>query len=98
MADTIAARVARGAALLDERIPGWDQRIDLDTLDIDSCQNCVLSQLFGSPQNAFDFNPYYGFDIEDYNPRSRLSSIRRAQRLTAQWRRVIGARRAGGES
>ncbi len=31
---TIAQRVAAGAALLDEKRPGWWRRIDLDTLDI----------------------------------------------------------------
>jgi hypothetical protein len=42
----VMLRVKRGAALLDERIPGWDQRIDLDTLRIADSGQCVLGQLY----------------------------------------------------
>jgi len=49
----MAARVARGIAVLDERMPGWDVLIDLDLLDLDegvhdpeeSECGCVLAQL-----------------------------------------------------
>jgi hypothetical protein len=42
---TVAERVAKGAAFLDEREPGWDARIDLDTLDLQAPCRCVLGQL-----------------------------------------------------
>lgn len=42
-----AARVAKGVALLDEQMPGWEQRISLDVLDISSGQWCVAGQLSG---------------------------------------------------
>lgn len=42
---TIAERVAAGAAFLDAREPGWWQRIDLDTLDLQAPCRCVLGQL-----------------------------------------------------
>lgn len=38
--------VARGAALLDEAIPGWHERISLHDLDLASPVRCVLGQLF----------------------------------------------------
>ena len=42
------ARVAAGAAFLDEHRPGWAGRIDLDRLAlIDDC-DCVLGQLSGT--------------------------------------------------
>jgi hypothetical protein len=41
-------RVARGAAFLDKRYPGWQDQVDLTRLDIDSCYQCVLGQLYGS--------------------------------------------------
>lgn len=41
-------RVARGAALLDEKRPGWAERIDLPTLSMASDCMCVLGQLEGS--------------------------------------------------
>lgn len=39
-----AARVQRGAALLDEKWPTWAQDIDLDTLDIESGMACMTAQ------------------------------------------------------
>lgn len=39
--------VAAGAAWLDERVPGWWQRINLDALRMKSCEWCVLGQVFG---------------------------------------------------
>jgi hypothetical protein len=42
-----AARVAKGAALLDEKRPGWERLIDLEILDIESPTSCVTAQLSG---------------------------------------------------
>lgn len=45
MSDT-ATRVARGAAWLDTKYPGWFQAIDLATLKISDCHMCVLGQVY----------------------------------------------------
>lgn len=42
---SIARRVAAGARFLDEREPGWWERIDLYLLDMRSQCGCVLGQL-----------------------------------------------------
>ncbi|GAA2938096.1 hypothetical protein [Streptomyces enissocaesilis] len=42
-----AARVAKGAALLDEKKPGWENQIALDTLNISDGTCCVTAQLSG---------------------------------------------------
>lgn len=42
-----APRVLRGAALLDEREPGWADKIVLDNLEMDDAQMCVLGQTNG---------------------------------------------------
>jgi hypothetical protein len=42
------SRVAKGAALLDDKRPGWADRIDLASLDMGCCSQCVLGQVFGS--------------------------------------------------
>lgn len=48
---SIAERVALGSAFLDRHFTGWWERIDLNILDIDSCEGCVLGQLWcTSPQ------------------------------------------------
>lgn len=42
-------KVANGVKLLDEKVPGWWKAgvIDLETLEMKSCFNCMLGQLFG---------------------------------------------------
>lgn len=42
--------VAAGAALLDQAMPGWAGRIDLNHLDLMSGAQCVLGQLFNEAQ------------------------------------------------
>jgi hypothetical protein len=46
----MAARVKRGACLLDKHRPGWEREIDLGRLGL--LENDVLSQLFGDPMEA----------------------------------------------
>ena len=43
--NTIAERVAAGAAFLDEREPDWWRRIDVKRLELASSCQCVLGQL-----------------------------------------------------
>jgi len=50
---SVAARVGRGMALLDERVPGWVDRIDVDRLDVSHPGDCPLGQLFGSYERAW---------------------------------------------
>lgn len=67
----IPGSAARGAAFLDEHVPGWADRIDLAALDLDSCTKCVLGQLFdGSYVHAvnaldlgFEAQCAHGFDL-----------------------------------
>ena len=40
--------VARGAALLDQKRPGWAQQINISTLNLGSPCLCVLGQLYRS--------------------------------------------------
>jgi hypothetical protein len=54
---TITQRVAAGAALLDEKLPGWDKDIDLGRLDLGSPCRCILGQLHydaDRPARSFD--------------------------------------------
>jgi hypothetical protein len=105
---TITERVARGAAFLDEREPGWAARIDLGRLNMDICHRCVLGQLAG----AGGLNPYadklrdlglgdgggYGFDIDSYGDCGPVPDLAdddaEYAALTAAWREVIAERRA----
>ena len=56
--------VARGAALLDEKAPGWIDKIDLSTLNIASDRLCILGQVYedyedfaGASGELFDLLP-----------------------------------------
>lgn len=42
------AAVKRGAALLDERVPGWREKVNPQLLDLTHWTYCVLGQIFGS--------------------------------------------------
>lgn len=39
-----AKEVAAGAAWLDENFPGWEREIDLGTLNLEDCQQCICGQ------------------------------------------------------
>jgi hypothetical protein len=63
--------VADGAALLDDRHPGWAGKIDLDLFAISSIHRCVLGQLYGGSfadgTAALDLSTHemcaHGFDV-----------------------------------
>lgn len=42
-----ADRVALGALLLDAWKPGWPEKVDLNTLDVNDAGFCILGQVFG---------------------------------------------------
>jgi len=88
--------VERGAALLDERLPGWEDRIDLDKLDLSSTCNCVVGQLYRpTPRSHLGYTEGL-YTLEIKNP-SRFGFERwptsRYSRLTEAWRRLIELRR-----
>jgi len=45
--DAARARASRGAALLDDRDPGWATRVDPGSLHLSDGSACVLGQLWG---------------------------------------------------
>jgi hypothetical protein len=114
MSATIAERVAKGAALLDEKRPGWDAAIDLAVLDLESCRLCVIGQLFGAayemawagrwPDGGW-LGPFsYGVDALGLGPSLRAEFAHgfdgrsgEYADLTAEWRRLIAARRLAAE-
>jgi len=56
-------QIAKGAALLDEKWPGWENVISLDTLDIGSSCDCIIGQLY--PGQEFPAVTYNVFPIGD---------------------------------
>lgn len=45
---TLEERITRGAELLDARVPGWRERVDVQRLDLSSDTECVLGHVLGS--------------------------------------------------
>lgn len=81
---SIQDRVASGVALLDQRVPGWVDRINVDRLDMASNVSCVLGQLFSdygvgckalglSVRGAVD----HGFQTNLPEPREGASDVER---------------------
>lgn len=74
------ARVAKGIALLDEKVPGWPDKINLNRLNIGNASFCVTAQLSGEndwilgmeqlglEQGEFNTGSYtmHGFNVEAY--------------------------------
>lgn len=58
----IAECVGRGAAVLDDKIPGWESKINTDELYLGSCEACVLGQLFGDYATG---TTEFGFEVDD---------------------------------
>ena len=51
--ETADCRAKAGADFLDANHHGWAEKIDLDTLSMAGCFNCVLGQLYGNCGDGF---------------------------------------------
>lgn len=99
---TVAERVAKGVALLDERHPEWACQVDVEALDIQSHRLCVVGQVFGGWSQGLievygdiDSEDTEGHGFDGYNVRGRAQYESDCAGLTAEWKRVILARREG---
>lgn len=89
------ASVARGIALLDEKVPNWVESINWEILDIELCGDCIVGQIGGEyirglrVLGVIDDNyrptsltpPDYGFEVY---PDSALTY----DWLTREWKAV----------
>lgn len=75
MTEVATQRVERGATLLDQRVPGWHERVDVHRLRLISTADCVLGQLFGhydvdeavalaGDEDFDEFAARHGFDVD----------------------------------
>lgn len=100
---TIQDRVARGVALLDERSPGWVNKVSLNKLNMWSSADCIVGQVLGNycagirvlgldTKGAANhgFQADLGTRITLPAPPALLDLVARDYTaLTAEWRRVI---------
>ena len=96
---TIEARVASGAAWLDEPWPGWERCIDVGRLDLNSDYECVLGQIAHrriAPKTPFfracrqlpGLLRDYGFAADLYEPDDDYE----VPRIERAWERLIKER------
>lgn len=99
---SLPKNVVRGAEFLDENLPGWEKKIDLETLDLSSTCGCVLGQQLrtGQADRRYDrMRKRLGLndrqaDLLGFN----LYGTQRYSNLTAAWRRLIAARQSGAST
>lgn len=82
--------IDRGIEFLDKHFDGWLDKIDINTLNITSCKNCVMGQLIG---DYFDTENYIHCDIGDtdfeFDGYSLGFSYEDGWELTKLWRQRI---------
>ena len=92
---TIQDRVQAGMTLLDQRLPGWEDHIDLDRLDMRLFGSCILGQLYGSEVATENL----GLQITDSYQTNQVvqhgfgSGEHSYDDLTQAWREAIKVRR-----
>jgi hypothetical protein len=91
----ITERVERGAALLDEKRPGWWQFIDLDRLDIEDGCDCVAGQLDGTANymRALRRIGLSGSEADAVSHGFESGDDEEYAGLTEAWRTLIARRR-----
>jgi hypothetical protein len=93
---TIKERVKAGAALLDREEPGWEQRINLETLNLEESCCCVLGQLFqgystGVARLDLDLEAEFSLGFYRFDPASDREYS--WDSLTRAWKALIRERR-----
>lgn len=93
--EPVETRVARGAALLDEKVPDWRTRVNPDTLHMSLNSACVIGQLFGwyaDGLRALEITgrvqaTRYGFDL--VGSEEGTGALQDFPALTDAWRAVL---------
>lgn len=88
----IDPRVRRGAELLDERMPGWADRIDLDKFNLASGHCCVRGQLGDDAicDETIETWVSHGWYVREYDTREEHRAY---AELEQDWRLAILSRR-----
>lgn len=102
---SVSKRVKGGAALLDEKVPEWYNKVNLDSLNMNSYTNCVLGQCFPGMSYFEEVWPKLGIEGDEMEEELgfALPVIRRDSEvnklygnLTQEWTKVILERGAHG--
>lgn len=99
--ETLADRVARGAAWMDEQTPDWFRQVNDDTFDVADCETCIWGQVYGGffwkqGDLGWDLRQAedYGFTIVYKTPEgTEVDSKSGMTHLTSLWGGEISKRR-----
>jgi hypothetical protein len=89
--------IANGIKWLDENHERWEDKINLDTLDLFDCSLCIIGQLFK------DYNHLYKIHDDDENEGFEFSKDhgftphKEVGQLTKEWKSAILQRRKENE-
>ena len=105
----LPTRAAAGAALLDQRRPGWHQQVDRGRLDLEDWRADILGQLYGSfgagvhkltsglgEAEVDAWTVAHGFDVDEVDLGLSAGPHGAYQALNEAWRGEL-TRRRGGE-
>lgn len=87
MSTDYAAKVAEGVKFLDENASSdWRSEIDLDNLRLESCEVCVLGQIFGQYEDGLSELGIDSYEATGYG----FSTNGSWQELTQAWKDALG--------
>lgn len=105
----LPARAAAGAALLDQRWPGWHHQVDPGRLDLEDWRADVLGQLYGTfglgvhkltpglgEAEVDAWTVAHGFDPHDLDLAPSTGPVHAYLALTEAWRAEIRRREGAG--
>src|SRR5688572_15387979 len=84
-------QIQNGIKLLNEKVPNWRNVINLEELDLYSCTNCVLGQVYGGYRSGLHelnlskkSSEHYGFRVSDVDNIDH-SYATDYEQLTQEW-------------
>jgi hypothetical protein len=83
-------KAAKGAALLDKRLPGWRDKVEPETLQLRWCSSCVLGQLFGAYDRGIELLGLNDQEAREYGFYAGGATRPTTwERLTIAWRKLL---------
>lgn len=82
-------RVRRGMRLLDERAPGWRERVRPEQLRIETVHHCVLGQVYGNYRVGA--NTLGLSDARAYSHGFSATTTKACRELSDVWRLALAA-------
>lgn len=99
-------QIKAGMTLLDEKVPGWEKKIDFEELDLSETSFCIVGQVFPDRSYYDVMEDLFGIDIENDDHLFKksdscgfaTSDFRKYPELTEEWKQFIQDRRTKQES